>query len=70
MAMQTWFTGLPAVPDTRASSGCSARQVIVGSYIVDFFASAVRLIVEVDGGCTRMHAETRGSIASATACCS
>jgi very-short-patch-repair endonuclease len=30
------------------------RQVVVGECIVDFFASSVRLVVEVDGGC---HAE-------------
>jgi very-short-patch-repair endonuclease len=26
------------------------RQVVIGSYIVDFFAPARRLVVEVDGG--------------------
>lgn len=26
------------------------RQVVLGDYIVDFFASSIRLVVEVDGG--------------------
>ena len=32
------------------------RQVVIGEYIVDFAAPAVRLVVEVDGGC---HDERR-----------
>jgi very-short-patch-repair endonuclease len=32
------------------------RQVVWGSFILDFFASSVRLVVEVDGG---YHAERR-----------
>jgi crossover junction endodeoxyribonuclease RuvC len=34
------------------------RQVIWGSFILDFFASSVRLVVEVDGG---YHAERRAA---------
>jgi very-short-patch-repair endonuclease len=29
------------------------RQLVVGAYIVDFAAPAVRVVVEVDGGCHR-----------------
>ena len=32
------------------------RQLVIGAYIVDFAAPAVRLVVEVDGG---YHAERR-----------
>jgi very-short-patch-repair endonuclease len=37
------------------------RQVVVGEHIVDFAAPAVRLVVEVDGGCheTRARADAR-----------
>jgi very-short-patch-repair endonuclease len=37
------------------------RQVLVGSFIVDFVAPSVKLIVEVDGGChaRRCRADAR-----------
>jgi very-short-patch-repair endonuclease len=37
------------------------RQLVVGGYIVDFAAPAVRLVVEVDGGyhCERQRADAR-----------
>ena len=37
------------------------RQVVIGGYVADFAAPAVRLVVEVDGGyhCTRQRADAR-----------
>jgi very-short-patch-repair endonuclease len=41
------------------------RQVPLGHYIADFYASSVRLVVEVDGGChvERVRADGRRDLA-------